>query len=97
MFDASTDLFQQFANTARPAIESRLEAYSDFDRGCPERLKAAIRHSLLAPGKRLRPLLVLCSAEACGCSEDVALPAACAIEMVHTYSLIHDDLAGHGR
>jgi geranylgeranyl diphosphate synthase type II len=47
---------------------------------------------LLAPGKRLRPLLVLMSAEACGCPRAGAMPAACAVEMVHTYSLIHDDL-----
>src|SRR5256714_756243 len=49
-------------------------------------------YSLLAPGKRLRPLLVLLAAEACGGSDVSALPAACAVEMVHTYSLIHDDL-----
>jgi geranylgeranyl diphosphate synthase type II len=46
----------------------------------------------LAPGKRLRPLLVLWAAEACGGSLAAAMPAACAVEMVHTYSLIHDDL-----
>jgi geranylgeranyl diphosphate synthase type II len=49
-------------------------------------------YSLLAGGKRLRPLLVLLTAEACGASAEAAMPAACAIEMVHTYSLIHDDL-----
>ena len=45
-----------------------------------------------APGKRLRPRLVLMAAEACGGSVDAALPAACAVEMVHAYSLVHDDL-----
>ena len=59
---------------------------------CPTRLREAMAYSLLAGGKRLRPLLVLLTAEACGGSIDSALPAACAIEMVHTYSLIHDDL-----
>jgi geranylgeranyl diphosphate synthase type II len=49
-------------------------------------------YSLLAPGKRLRPLLVIMAAEACGGPEEAALPAACAVEMIHTYSLIHDDL-----
>jgi geranylgeranyl diphosphate synthase type II len=49
-------------------------------------------YSLLAGGKRLRPILVLLAAEACGAPTDPALPAACALEMVHTYSLIHDDL-----
>jgi len=46
----------------------------------------------LAPGKRLRPVLVLMAAEACGGSIQQAMPAACAVEMVHTYSLVHDDL-----
>jgi geranylgeranyl diphosphate synthase type II len=51
-----------------------------------------VRYSLLGGGKRLRPLLVLMAAEACGCDVERALPAACAVEMIHTYSLIHDDL-----
>ena len=59
---------------------------------CPPKLREAMAYSLLAGGKRLRPLLVLLTAEACGGNIESALPAACAIEMVHTYSLIHDDL-----
>ena len=55
-------------------------------------LAEAMCYSLLAPGKRLRPLLVILAAEACGGSDVAALHAACAVEMVHTYSLIHDDL-----
>jgi geranylgeranyl diphosphate synthase type II len=51
-----------------------------------------MRYSLLAPGKRLRPMLVMLACEACGGKERDALPAACAVEMIHTYSLIHDDL-----
>ena len=51
-----------------------------------------MQYSSLAGGKRLRPILVLLACEACGGQVDRALPAACAIEMVHTYSLIHDDL-----
>ncbi len=52
----------------------------------------AMRYSLLAPGKRLRPILVLMAAEACRGQDQQALPAACAVEMIHTYSLVHDDL-----
>lgn len=59
---------------------------------CPPALMEAMAYSLLAPGKRLRPLLVLMACEACGGDEWAAMPAACAVEMVHTYSLIHDDL-----
>lgn len=55
-------------------------------------LYEAMRYSLLAGGKRLRPVLVFAFCALCGGKEETALPAACAIEMVHTYSLIHDDL-----
>jgi len=58
----------------------------------PRQLHRAMRYSLLAGGKRLRPTLVLASGEALGAETDDLMPAACAIEMIHTYSLIHDDL-----
>ena len=58
----------------------------------PVALRNAIEYSLLAGGKRLRPALVLMAAEICGGDPKEAMPAACAIEMIHTYSLIHDDL-----
>ena len=60
--------------------------------GCPGTLLEAMSYSLLAPGKRLRPILAILASEACGGSDRDALPAAAAVEMVHTYSLIHDDL-----
>ncbi len=77
---------------ARAGIDAALDRYTQFGDGCPRDLREAICHSLLAPGKRLRPRLVLMAAEACGCDLQTAMPAACAVEMVHTYSLIHDDL-----
>ena len=92
MTDLRTDPFRQFAAQLRPEIDAQLEQYSRFGPGCPARLQAAIRHGLLAPGKRLRPLLVLSAAEICGSALEAAMPAACAVEMVHAYSLIHDDL-----
>ncbi len=52
----------------------------------------AVRHSLMSGGKRLRPVLTIAAAQACGAGSSAALPTACAIEMIHTYSLIHDDL-----
>jgi geranylgeranyl diphosphate synthase type II len=79
------------AATARQ-VDQALDDYTRFPAGCPDRLAQAIRYSLLAPGKRLRPNLVLFAAEACGCELSRAMPAACAVEMVHCYSLIHDDL-----
>ncbi|RCX23156.1 geranylgeranyl diphosphate synthase type II [Fontibacillus phaseoli] len=58
----------------------------------PARLTKSMKYSLMAGGKRLRPLLVIAAAESLGASKEAALPVACAVEMVHTYSLIHDDL-----
>lgn len=58
----------------------------------PATLHAAMRHSLFAGGKRLRPVLLLAAAEACGGTPEPALPLACAVECLHTYTLIHDDL-----
>lgn len=58
----------------------------------PQELHRAMRYSIFAGGKRLRPTLVLAAGEAFGAETDDLMPAACAIEMIHTYSLIHDDL-----
>ncbi len=76
----------------RPRIDATLAHYSQYDDDCPAHLAEAIRYALLSPGKRLRPQLLLLATEACGGSLDAALPAACAVEMVHAYSLVHDDL-----
>jgi geranylgeranyl diphosphate synthase type II len=58
----------------------------------PVSLHKAMRHSVFAGGKRLRPILTLAAAEACGGTMEQAMPSACAVECLHTYSLIHDDL-----
>ena len=58
----------------------------------PTTIHKAMRYSLFAGGKRLRPILCLAAAEACGGNTTAALPHACAVECIHTYSLIHDDL-----
>ncbi|GAA5505736.1 polyprenyl synthetase family protein [Novipirellula caenicola] len=76
----------------RPLVQQALENACDFGDGCPQRLGDAMRYALLAPGKRLRPALVLMAAEACGGELQEALPAAVAVEMIHAYSLVHDDL-----
>jgi len=75
----------------RLRVEEELETY--FEENCPQgELLEAMRYSLLAGGKRIRPILVLQFCAACGGDMSAAMPAACAIEMLHTYSLIHDDL-----
>jgi geranylgeranyl diphosphate synthase type II len=76
----------------RALVDEALALHLRVGAGCPSRLADAMRYSVLAPGKRLRPMLALLAAEACGGVIEDAMPAACAVEMVHTYSLIHDDL-----
>ncbi len=79
---------REWAATVDAYLDRRLG--SEYD--CPPRLLEAMRYSLFAGGKRLRPTLVMLGAEACRGAPDAALPAAAAVEMVHAYSLIHDDL-----
>lgn len=71
------------------ATLDRLLPSADAD---PPIIHEAMRYSVFAGGKRFRPLLVLASADACGVDPEAVLPLACAVEAVHTYSLIHDDL-----
>ncbi|MGD9647001.1 MAG: polyprenyl synthetase family protein, partial [Pirellulales bacterium] len=84
--------FAELSSASRVEIDRALEAYCSFGPGCPASLAEAIRYSLLAPGKRLRPLLCIWGAAAVGGNAADAMPAACAVEMIHAYSLIHDDL-----
>ena len=92
MLKAQSLSFSQYAGQFRRRIDVALRTRSELADGCPAKLREAIGYSLLAPGKRLRPMLVLMAAEACGGSIEAAMPAACAAEMVHAYSLVHDDL-----
>jgi len=73
-------------------VETGLDRYVTAATTRPTRLHEAMRYSLLGGGKRLRPVLTLATARALGLTDDSALPAAVALECVHTYSLIHDDL-----
>ncbi len=77
----------------RERVEGALRAWLEraTDRG-PAAVRDAMAYSLFSPGKRLRPLLAVLACEAAGGPTELALPAACAVEMIHTYSLIHDDL-----
>ena len=76
----------------RSKIDSALESYFRSTPAQLSGLAEAMRYSLLAGGKRIRPMLVLEFCRICGGDIETALPVACAIEMLHTYSLIHDDL-----
>src|SRR5882724_7138212 len=73
-------------------IDRALDRYLPKANTKPATLHKAMRYSLFAGGKRLRPILCLATAEACRGNVDDALPLACALECIHTYSLVHDDL-----
>lgn len=73
-------------------VDSALDKYLPSEKEPPEIIHQAMRYSVFAGGKRLRPILVMAAAEAVGGSIESVMPAACAMEMIHTYSLIHDDL-----
>lgn len=75
-----------------PMVEQKLEEFLPKEHCRYERLIEAMRYSLLDGGKRVRPILVLEFCRLCGGDVQAALPFACAVEMIHTYSLIHDDL-----
>jgi geranylgeranyl diphosphate synthase type II len=76
----------------RGLVEKALEEYLPGEENFPEIIFQSIRYSIFAGGKRLRPILCLAAAEAVGGDAADLLPVACALEMIHTYSLIHDDL-----
>src|ERR1700746_2178858 len=84
--------FSRYLSARAEMVERELAMVVAESDGPASRLFEAMRYSLLAGGKRLRPVLVLAACEAVGGSIDAAMGFACAIEMIHTYSLIHDDL-----
>ena len=83
--------YQSYYAQLQEQVDTHLERCFT-DPATPTALRQAVRYSLLAGGKRLPPVLVLMAADACGAKLESAIPAACAVEMIHTYSLIHDDL-----
>ena len=83
---------REYVEARRHEIEAALPAFLPSPADCPPVLREAMAYSLLAGGKRLRPILCLASCDAVGGNRAAVMPAACAIEMIHTYSLIHDDL-----
>ena len=76
----------------RTLVEARLDELIPAETVEPRNIHAAVRWSLFAGGKRFRPILLLATGEAFGAETDALLDTACALEMIHTYSLIHDDL-----
>ena len=83
---------EKYLDRKRDLVVRYLEAHLPDPRTSPAILHEAIRYSLLAGGKRIRPILTIAAAEAIGPPPASLLPVACAFEFIHTYSLIHDDL-----
>ena len=92
--------FAEYVDVRRQEVEAALAGFLPAPPEVPAQVADAMRYSLMAGGKRLRPLLVLAGAESVAqavagseaAARAAAMPAACALEMIHTYSLIHDDL-----
>ncbi|HUT35999.1 MAG TPA: farnesyl diphosphate synthase [Planctomycetota bacterium] len=88
----SSERLAAYLREVRREVDAALERLLPAPGGPAGRLVEAMRYSVFAGGKRLRPALVLLASELCGGARELALPPACAVELVHTYSLIHDDL-----
>ncbi|MBN1256306.1 MAG: polyprenyl synthetase family protein, partial [Planctomycetes bacterium] len=86
------DRLQKYMKEKGTLVDKALEEYLPRLKEEPRTLHEAMRYSVFAGGKRLRPLLCLMGGEVFGVEQAACLPAACALEMIHTYSLIHDDL-----
>ena len=89
--DAAAE-FAAWLAALRPQVEATLARLLPAADAWPVRLHEAMRYSALAPGKRVRPALTVLAGEALGARRDALLAPACALEMIHTYSLVHDDL-----
>ncbi len=83
---------QDYLSDRRQSIETALDRFLPATDVRLQKLHESIRYSVLAPGKRLRPTLVIAAAEAVGGKADDVMPTACALECIHAFSLIHDDL-----
>jgi len=86
--DAARALFSAYGERIERALEDLLPPESEP----PVGLHVAMRYAVLGGGKRLRPILLLAAGQACGAEADDILPAACGVELIHAYSLVHDDL-----
>ncbi len=83
---------EEYVREKKELVDRWLDRFVPSENTPPETIHKAIRYALFPGGKRLRPVLCMAAAEVVGASPEEVLPAACAIEMIHTYSLIHDDL-----
>ena len=86
------EFLDAYLKDRRKIVEEALQRYLPDEDTLPQDLHTAVHYSVFAGGKRIRPILCLAAHEACGGDLAAAMPTACALEFIHTYSLIHDDL-----
>ena len=84
--------FARYLSDSAKRVDKALDGFLPKEKTAPQTIHKAMRYSVFAGGKRLRPILCLAAAEACGGDPQKAMAAACAVEVLHTYSLVHDDL-----
>ena len=84
--------FESYLTDRAQSVDQALDRFLPAESLAPETIHKAMRYSVFAGGKQLRPVLVIAGAEAVGGRMDDVMPTACALELIHTYSLIHDDL-----
>src|ERR687893_1340155 len=90
--EASAGQVRTYAERVRADVEAELDRLVPDESADPPSVHAAIRWSLFAPAKRFRPLLVTAAGETFGATRGQLIRTACAFELLHTYSLVHDDL-----
>src|SRR5436309_12103758 len=90
--EATAEEVRAYFERVRTLVESKLEEIVPAEDASPASVHAAMRWSLFAPAKRLRPVLVFAAGEAFGARAENLIRTACAFELIHTYSLVHDDL-----
>ena len=87
-----TPRLKKYLENWRKEVDRALDRFLPSEKDFPKTINKAMRYSVFAGGKRLRPVLVVAGAEVCGLAGQKVLPVACALELIHTYSLVHDDL-----
>jgi len=89
---ATEDTLRPFLTQCRERVERKLAEHLPAENSVPVRLHTAMRYAVLNGGKRIRPVLVYATAAALGIAQARVDAAACAVELIHCYSLVHDDM-----
>jgi geranylgeranyl diphosphate synthase, type II len=92
VFESDNSFLKAYLQDRRKIVEEALRRYLPAETNTPEEIYKALNYSVFAGGKRIRPILCLAAVDACGGDLAPAMLVACALELIHTYSLIHDDL-----